>query len=592
MTGLGSGWPSAAPSAALPPALRRHLARLFGADLRSVRVAVSDAPLRMGALALAYGETVLLSPLAAALDNHRRRAVLGHEIAHVLQQRAGAPRGLVRPDSGALEAEASRAGRRVAAGRTVAQAARTARRSIRTVQRIKLSIKGTAEKNGADGELDAATLLNILDTSISTKVKDRTGVTGALTFGSGLTVTLSAGAHWLDVLGRLFSYDVTLPGGQERKSMLDCVLKIGESKHEFAVKKLGGTERLDFGSDVATWVNRPKGEDLSYKQIAQGFTKLNSAGHTDAALARDLILIMMGNAPLGTYQAAEKTFLVGMVGLMFGVEASRFPSAVVTSLFLLDLIRSGKKFGRGGGKSFTLAGAFDKPDTKFDFDCMYGGKFPCAVHTPGPGNTSNRMMLGRLGGSSDASTREAGGFTRAKGLEMTMELNHRFVVPRREVSLLIHWIEAMTSDVGALTKTSIQGLITTRMDQAFKTATLPATLPHSPRTDTGLHTRDVGGAKPTLADLMKPDNEAKVYWTPNGKFFHSLQDCKMFGDRTQGRKDLLEASFLKKNAKKAPVVGPGPLWSFKITTGTLSVVTSDDPKGQWSGKSKCTYCIS
>ncbi|MCC7281937.1 MAG: hypothetical protein IT556_06110, partial [Acetobacteraceae bacterium] len=42
---------------ALSPALRTRLARLFGAELRAVRVAVSPLADALGALAFAHGET-------------------------------------------------------------------------------------------------------------------------------------------------------------------------------------------------------------------------------------------------------------------------------------------------------------------------------------------------------------------------------------------------------------------------------------------------------------------------------------------------------------------------------------------------------
>ena len=111
----------------LPPATRRRLERSFGAPLAAVRVHAGAADRQRvaaaGARALAQGSDVFLGPGERADD----AALMGHEVAHLLQQRgrAAAPQPLASaPRADELEAEADRAGAAAAAGRPFAVAGR------------------------------------------------------------------------------------------------------------------------------------------------------------------------------------------------------------------------------------------------------------------------------------------------------------------------------------------------------------------------------------------------------------------------------------------------------------------------------------
>lgn len=104
----------------LPAATRRRLERSFGAPLAAVRVHAGAADRErvaaVGARALAQGSDVFLGPRERADDT----ALMGHEVAHLLQQRGAgrAPQALgAAPRAGALEAEADAAGAAAAAGR-------------------------------------------------------------------------------------------------------------------------------------------------------------------------------------------------------------------------------------------------------------------------------------------------------------------------------------------------------------------------------------------------------------------------------------------------------------------------------------------
>jgi hypothetical protein len=107
----------------LPAPTRRRLEASFGMPLTAVRVHAGAADRQRvaaaGARALAQGSDVFLGPGERADD----LALMGHELAHVVQQRgaAAAPQSLgLAPQGDALEAEADRAGAAVAAGRPVA----------------------------------------------------------------------------------------------------------------------------------------------------------------------------------------------------------------------------------------------------------------------------------------------------------------------------------------------------------------------------------------------------------------------------------------------------------------------------------------
>lgn len=112
----------------LPKSLRRELESLFGADFSRVRIRESALS---WPLARTRGEDVCFAPGAHDPCTPAGREVLGHELAHVLQQRAGR----VRPDNGReLEAEAIAAGRAIMLGRPVRLPGRPAARPTLAVQ--------------------------------------------------------------------------------------------------------------------------------------------------------------------------------------------------------------------------------------------------------------------------------------------------------------------------------------------------------------------------------------------------------------------------------------------------------------------------
>lgn len=99
--------------------VRRAMEALFGSDFAAVRVHVGSLPAALGAIAFTAGADIHFAPGHYAPETARGRRLLGHELAHVVQQRAGRVanplgRAAVVHDP-LLEAEAERMAQRAAA---------------------------------------------------------------------------------------------------------------------------------------------------------------------------------------------------------------------------------------------------------------------------------------------------------------------------------------------------------------------------------------------------------------------------------------------------------------------------------------------
>ena len=105
------------PARHLAAAIREPMAALFGASFASVQIEPEGAP--PGTLATTRGERIRFAPGAYRPHTTDGRRLIAHELAHVLQQRAGRVRGVGFVSSHALEAEADAAGTAAAEGRPV-----------------------------------------------------------------------------------------------------------------------------------------------------------------------------------------------------------------------------------------------------------------------------------------------------------------------------------------------------------------------------------------------------------------------------------------------------------------------------------------
>lgn len=105
----------------IPDQVRGKMERFFGTDFSRVRVHVGPEAPAIGALAFTVGDTIVFAPGQYDPNSPRGQQILGHELAHVVQQRAGRVRnpfgsGLAVVQDHALEAEADRLGMRAAFG--------------------------------------------------------------------------------------------------------------------------------------------------------------------------------------------------------------------------------------------------------------------------------------------------------------------------------------------------------------------------------------------------------------------------------------------------------------------------------------------
>ena len=109
---------------ALPQGVREKMESALGADFSPVRVHTGPQAERLGALAFTVGTDIYFAPGRYQPESMQGRQLLGHELAHVIQQRQGRVRaaggGLSLVQDRALEVEAEGMGQRAAARLTAA----------------------------------------------------------------------------------------------------------------------------------------------------------------------------------------------------------------------------------------------------------------------------------------------------------------------------------------------------------------------------------------------------------------------------------------------------------------------------------------
>jgi len=102
----------------LPEALRAKMEAAFGADFSAVRIHVGPQASRIGAVAFTTGNDLYFAPGQFQPESVKGQQLIGHELAHVIQQRQGRVRaagsGVAVVQDHALEAEADRLGMRAA----------------------------------------------------------------------------------------------------------------------------------------------------------------------------------------------------------------------------------------------------------------------------------------------------------------------------------------------------------------------------------------------------------------------------------------------------------------------------------------------
>jgi hypothetical protein len=77
------------PAGALPAPVRAKMESYFQADFAAVRVREDDRAKQLGAIAYAQGDELVFRPGAYDPASRRGQELIGHELAHVVQQRQG-----------------------------------------------------------------------------------------------------------------------------------------------------------------------------------------------------------------------------------------------------------------------------------------------------------------------------------------------------------------------------------------------------------------------------------------------------------------------------------------------------------------------
>ena len=189
----------------LPEAVREKMEAAFGVSFRSVRVLVGPEAPAIGALAFARGEQLFFAPGQYDPLSPSGQELLGHELAHVVQQRAGR----VRADAGSdlntdssLEREADIAGAAAARGGIAKIAgSSSAPASSRVVQQKKGANKKTKGLKAEDEDgSDQAPSVSSEDGNVKAKLgEDEQGnLTGTIEVKEA---KLKGGIRLLDVSG-------------------------------------------------------------------------------------------------------------------------------------------------------------------------------------------------------------------------------------------------------------------------------------------------------------------------------------------------------------------------------------------------------
>ncbi|NOT07086.1 MAG: DUF4157 domain-containing protein [Gemmatimonadales bacterium] len=555
----------------LPNRIRRRMERAFAADFGAVRLAWSGLPGDLGAAAFACGDTIHLGPAVAALDPAGVLHLLAHELTHVLQQRAGRV-----PDCGAalalvddpvLEAEAERAAHAVLRGDRVIlpRGPRCAGRSAAPVlQAIKLYLLIA----GGRKRIGPTTLLRCIDLAVEHVLGGDLVVAPGWSDANGQRrIHMTAPGHWLWIAGGL----ATPCRGRHAQHLMPCILAVGHPTEAVDVQILTGaavgSERVHFPDHYGEDANL----DLSYIQIAAGFLALFRDRDADAA--RALLRMMMG-IPTGC-SLPERRFLAGMVALLFGVEASRSESSLASSVMLLDLIANRRCYGRQQ-KPFTLRRAFmaelegeplqwDKPYEHADppAPTYYGGKYPQATYGTGPGNMSARRQM------TDQRY--------PQWEEHLVGLHDRHLVPRREVTLFIHWLQARCpGEQIARWQDENQAFVqlVQRLVGCYQGGEEVAVLACNPHDYLGTHTAAV------------PVGGGMVWFHQSGFYYHNNQACRLIPAQfhRDARGDLANMDRLRWEEEHFQQ----PPGALRVATGWLSIGTVPIAIGE--GKRPCPVC--
>ena len=73
----------------MPATVQSKMEAAFGSDFSNVKIHESPQVAKLGAVAYTQGENIFFAPGKFQPNSQNGQALLGHELAHVVQQRAG-----------------------------------------------------------------------------------------------------------------------------------------------------------------------------------------------------------------------------------------------------------------------------------------------------------------------------------------------------------------------------------------------------------------------------------------------------------------------------------------------------------------------
>lgn len=150
----------------LPAAVRQRMESFFGVSFADVRVHVDASPQKIGALAFTHGSHIHFTPGHYDPATPQGRRILGHELTHVVQQRAGRVAnpfgaGVAIVQDARLEQEAERMATLAAAHAPVLQRMRG-----RVVQRSEATVADKIESKSQSHSTDVIDLVSVKRTSL------------------------------------------------------------------------------------------------------------------------------------------------------------------------------------------------------------------------------------------------------------------------------------------------------------------------------------------------------------------------------------------------------------------------------------------
>ena len=357
----------------------------------------------------------------------------------------------------------------------------------------------------AEGSLEAVDLLQCIDEALARLPQDSATLPRrTATQGSLPVYTIESPTDWLGL-----ARDGALTVLSTKRDLMPCYLEVGHAsqRRRIQVTKKPGKVHSERCLFIVT-SGRP---DLSYPEIADAFDRLFPAP-MHPQVARDILAVACGLQVNG-YTSEQLDFLAGMAVLLFGVEASRLMSALVSGVLILDLIAQQKHYGRGR-KAFTFRAAFASDLTwdrhyshaKERQPALYGGKYPQAVYEHGGGNMAARRQM------TDTSHRNYSPMWN----DHVVLLRDRHSVPRREAALFIHWLLASVGrEVTQLNRGDVRDLLVIRLSDVFLRGEVDTELVHD-SADFPSSGRDYSSVLP-----------GTFFYYKLGFFFHFNPLCKL-----------------------------------------------------------------